>query len=62
MKWQPIETAPKDVKLLIYTGHCVLFGTLAYFGPRVGHRWKVFGRFTKMIPTHWMPLPAPPQD
>lgn len=64
MTWQPIETAPKD-------------GTeVLVFGPRQDGTylaayqyddWWVAGpwdeRWTELLspPTHWMPLPAPPE-
>lgn len=63
--WQPIETAPKDTK--------VVFG---YFGPNelyfgaaaVGHlfQWETMpealetGWAFSERPTHWMLLPSPP--
>lgn len=64
-KWQPIETAPKEIGK-----HVLLFGD----GPNfhacifVGVWWDENGRiFWRMIggdqpaaPSHWMPLPARP--
>ena len=67
MDWQPIETAPKDgTRILLYpafsNGRGQYQGDIGYFySPgecwylqNVGHlngRWR---------PTHWMPLPPPP--
>lgn len=77
MEWQPIETAPKDERILLYR-------------PTAGFTWTrvVIGRFDSdryakrprpywqhdlehlagkaegraVNPTHWMPLPAPPSE
>lgn len=66
MKWQPIETAPKDkliiavvegrTRLVKYgkTSHLPWLGfCLADQGPEDSDLCK---------PTHWMPLPEPPKD
>jgi len=90
MKWQPIETAPKDgTRILLgeprsaisdgictvgnwidsledgqdYMGHDAGFIDVDYndFNPS-----RSFGnpshRYTGVQPTHWMPLPDPPED
>jgi hypothetical protein len=66
MKWEPIETAPKELK------HCLLFCP-----EKVNPKWDdngiVMGRFMFGTPygngmngdwkfTHWMPLPEPPEQ
>ena len=73
MEWQPIETAPfetdsaTDVKWLIW---CLLFvpdkhGGVVLVGGMSGGDWlhrddqRLCSEF-KQPPTHWMPLPEPP--
>lgn len=66
-EWQPIETAPKD-------GRDVLLWIPAdEESPRKGrwekllddpsrpHRWCVAYGWCEDTPTHWMPLPSPPE-
>lgn len=58
--WQPIETAPKDgTSVLIYGGNPL--------GPLIARSWggSVWsdGSFPGVTdPTHWQPLPEPPED
>jgi len=56
MKWQPIETAPKDdgkTYVLLYDKHvCV--------GVWFEGRWKPIHSTETVHPTHWMPLPPKP--
>jgi hypothetical protein len=63
--WQPIETAPKDGTELLL--HCE-YGSLVLgawqeweevTGPKEG--WLDNGEGFTLTPTHWMPLPAPPE-
>lgn len=61
--WLPIETAPKDRSILIYTGA----GIVEAIWDR---RWEQLpcyatydgcgGVALECQPTHWMPLPVPP--
>lgn len=52
MDWQPIETAPRDgARILVSDGKSVTEG---YW--RRG--WWIPAT---ILPTHWMPLPPPPQ-
>jgi hypothetical protein len=56
--WQPIETAPKDERILLGG-----FYASGNFDVEVGawvfthRRWPYIG---DKFATHWMPLPAPP--
>lgn len=56
MKWQPIETAPKDgrTKILLKTPYSPN-GCEAY-----SNTWWTVGFSAECKPTHWMPLPSPP--
>jgi hypothetical protein len=57
--WQPIETAPKDVWVLVWTPPRT---TVAY-RQRHQDRWLVNGGGGLFVaPTHWMPLPSPPTE
>lgn len=61
MGWQPIETAPKDgTRILVFRenedGHEQKRIGVDYF--KRGVWWL---SRTQMRPTHWMPLPEPPQ-
>jgi hypothetical protein len=58
-EWQPIETAPSDTVVLLYTPHLHVTNperieARIYHVSRAGsrHAWA----------THWMPLPAPPSQ
>ncbi len=57
MNWQPIETAPKDTVVLLYSpdrgpGNESKIEARVFWDTRGGHQhaWA----------THWMPLPVPP--
>lgn len=58
--WQPIETAPRDVVILVTDG--VKFKTCFSDSTRF---FEAFERYPacqlSFNPTHWMPLPKPPQ-
>jgi hypothetical protein len=63
-EWQPIETAPKDGTRILIFGARECYGgdyiSLAYWD----HWWR--GDYDEPVyvdePTHWMPLPPPPQQ
>jgi len=55
--WQPIETAPKDHELLL--GDHV---NGAYIGFYYNGKWRDIQLEFTLHPTHWMPLPDPPED
>lgn len=58
-QWQPIETAPKDVPILAAWasdgGVHIVYWSDSYGGGWIGHYPET------IEPTHWMPLPAPPE-
>ncbi len=71
MKWQPIETAPKDGTEFIgfgtYPDHDetpVEYMHVAHFSGDYEHPWEINdGDFVSPCYfTHWMPLPEPPKD
>lgn len=69
MKWQPIETAPKDVSVLVFIPHAEHYGEGIYraiLSSEFGS-WTTFGLHVGRAvgagcwPTHWMPLPDAPE-
>ncbi len=60
-EWQPIETAPKDVEVLVYSDAW----NVPYLikATRREHGWTSggFDLSNPHQPTHWMPLPEPPR-
>jgi hypothetical protein len=74
MKWQPIESAPKDQIILLYRpGHRVSWQSVApgkYNDDKYAKRPRPFwaswmlcsGKLDDRFypPTHWMPMPNPP--
>lgn len=65
--WQPIETAPKGERILVFNGKA--FAAQWVKHPGTGHEaWQVAqfdpenGLNLIEPPTHWMPLPAPPKE
>lgn len=57
-QWQPIETAPRDVNVLVYsTGTFYVAHFNTFF-----NRWRNIDgpSFPLATPTHWMPLPPAP--
>lgn len=70
--WQPIETAPRDKHVLLY-GTMRENSQIGCSGPIVftGYWGEIDGAWCStgttfggpfFDPTHWQPLPAPPQE
>lgn len=57
MKWQPIETAPKDGIFLGYNIDIGIFTACLHDKRGVLYHWN----HEPAPATHWMPLPEPPQ-
>lgn len=68
MKWQPIDTAPRLMHLIVTDGETVC---QSFYG-KVSHV-PIFGwlnlftdaddvQLLDWQPTHWMPLPEPPEE
>lgn len=62
MEWQPIESAPKDGSMLVANEACI---TVAFRDSGMSS-YRFFSsqseRDINFKPTHWMPLPASPQE
>jgi hypothetical protein len=66
-KWQPIETAPSDKEVLVLfeKKQYVAYKTMHY---RRGQEWLIpcmceYAEDRQIFePTHWMPLPAEPDE
>lgn len=64
MKWEPIETAPKDESILLYypTDDIIIVGYWCDFKWQIdhvgGYEWE--SDVDCIEPTHWMPLPEAP--
>jgi hypothetical protein len=59
MDWQPIETYPRNKTVLLFTdtGYTAIGYQYADFVWRESNDDRILS-----IPTHWMPLPAPPKS
>jgi hypothetical protein len=63
-EWLPIETAPKDgARVLLWSPEWQAPCTGQFYGKAwaLHYDWQSSLAFA-FQPTHWMPLPAPPQD
>jgi hypothetical protein len=59
--WQPIETAPKDgTDMLVYQNGCFDVASVWWIDDNGDAVW--FNGDVVVYPTHWMPLPDPPDD
>jgi hypothetical protein len=62
-QWRPIETAPKDGTAILLGHECAAFsGWWDDEYEWVDGETSMFGDLTSYEPTHWMPLPQPPQS
>lgn len=61
--WQPIETAPKDGSQILLYGRVDSDRAFRHIG-FWSERWNDWLDMTMSfsVPTHWMPLPAPPES
>ena len=63
-EWQPIETAPMDGEIILAYGAFYDFPALRdiylVYWEEDTQSWEIEGE--KIIATHWMPLPEPPND
>ena len=66
MTWQPIETAPRDKSILLFAPYGLIYCGRKRHGmlgepQQYVHAWRCdsSGRFAN--PSHWMPLPPPPE-
>lgn len=64
--WQPIETAPKDVLVLMFERQPEFLSSvdalvgIVFAGWWDGEGWRNNLDQQEQAPTHWMPLPEPP--
>jgi uncharacterized protein DUF551 len=69
-EWQPIETAPRDGSSTLLFGRWASDEQGLMSGPVIGQfnyvrdAWEFAnaGGWWRIRPTHWMPLPEPPQS
>ena len=70
MNWQPIETAPKDgTEVLVFWPYWSRKPFIAFYSGDVGG-WDGerclspthCEAYAERAPTHWMPLPEPPEE
>lgn len=62
--WQPIETAPRDERVLLWDGWWVFIGEdVSAVAPEAERCWLDESMdIPPMDPTHWAPLPNGPLD
>lgn len=63
MTWQPIEMAPKDARLILVRTEKGddWSGTFVAHWSKSGAGWFYSQDRCVTNPTHWMPLPTPPE-
>lgn len=60
-KWQPIETAPTDIRVLVFVPikhHRLVIALQTEWGLWLNEAYTPM----PYPPSHWMPLPEPPQQ
>ena len=63
MVWQPIETAPRDGTRILLYFPAMDKGERIFAGPFAHGMWQIGVWFARPPnPTHWQPLPPPPED
>lgn len=60
-EWQRIETAPKDGARILLVNPLSWVGPGAFKDGFQGPGFYFEGNALKSHPTHWMPLPTPPE-
>lgn len=69
-KWEPIESAPRQGRVLVWTGKNIFTASLdkghstdeeAWVVPS-GYASEAYDDKIRVRATHWMPLPQPPED
>jgi hypothetical protein len=61
MKWQPIDTAPKDRAILVFEPYWQHRITSAIWDDKAKHFRSNCYAYIEMHATHWMELPEPPK-
>lgn len=57
--WRAMDSAPKDGKdILIFNGGCC---RVAFWDTARGGLWSIWPGREPARPTHWQPLPKPPE-
>ena len=64
--WQPIHTAPKETRVLVWVDGQVFIATQEYEQASYEDSYESFWYWDAFdsgeCPTHWMPLPEPPKE
>jgi hypothetical protein len=61
VEWLPIETAPRDGSTYMIL-RCKRPGPHTCVGTYYNGKWKPIHADISLAPTHWQPLPKPPQE
>ena len=60
--WKPIEIAPKDTEVLVYAPFDGVRSSTFKYGCWQRLTMAMLDDKDRNEPTHWMPLPEPPED